>query len=148
MDAPYAKASNKKSSKEANSSTIVIEGSDTPPKKKHKKEHKHKHKRHSGEKPEKTKKHKKHKKHKHKHTDAEEHRSPVNSSKSERFTPELSPKSDQKVANGQVPKEKEKEVIEVVEEVKTTVDEVVELVGLSDTHSLEVSLLVIFRRLK
>lgn len=110
----------------------------TPPKKKHKKEHKHKHKKHSAEKPEK-KKHKKHKKHKHKHNEAEEHRSPVPSNKSERFTPELSPKGDKKVANGQVASDKDK-VSPQSKNVKADADEVVKFVsgGLSDTHTLEV----------
>lgn len=118
---------------------VVVDDEDacTPPKKKHKKEHKHKHKKHSGEKTEKAKKHKKHKKHKHKHNQVEEHRSPVPSSKTDRFTPDLSPKHDKKVANGQVDSDK---VTSESIEVKTDADEVVKFISgdLSTTHTLEV----------
>lgn len=129
-----------RSPKESGSPPIVVVDDDdacTPPKKKHKKEHKHKHKRHGGEKTEKAKKHKKHKKHKHKHSNAEEQqRSPVPSNKSERFTPELSPKT---VANGQVASDNDK-VKPASKDLKTDADDVVKFVsaGLSATHTLEV----------
>lgn len=96
---------------------VVIDEEDacTPPKKKHKKDHKHKHKKHSAEK---TKKHKKHKKHKH-GKEQQERKSPAvvaSSNKSDRFTPELTPKRGEKkvvVVNGQVA-EKVVEATEVV----------------------------------
>lgn len=108
----------------------------TPPKKKHKKEHKHKHKKHSSEK---AKKHKKHKKHKHKHNEVEQHRSPVVSSKSERFTPDMSPKHDKKVVNGQVAN-KNDIVTPENKEIKTNADEVVKFVSdaISSEHTLEI----------
>lgn len=131
-----------RSPKEASPPPVVVVDDDeacTPPKKKHKKEHKHKHKKHSSEKAEKVKKHKKHKKHKHKHNEVEQHRSPVPSSKSERFTPDLSPKRDKKVVNGQVTTNNDK-VTPDKKEVKTDADEIVKCVsgGLSSEHTLEI----------
>lgn len=141
-----------RSPKEVASPVVVVldeEDACTPPKKKHKKERKHKYKKHSGEKSEKIKKHKKHKKHKHKHNNVveTEQRSPaqapppqppVASNKTERFTPELTPKRDKKVANGQVV-----DNVKVTTEnktIKTDADEVVKFVsgGISSTHTLEV----------
>lgn len=120
---------------------VVIDEEDacTPPKKKHKKEHKHKHKKHSAEKTEKTKKHKKHKKHKHKD---EGHKSPVvpapATNKSERFTPESTPKREKKVTNGQVVASVPVATTEPKAVPKT--DETVKFVsrGLSSAHTLEV----------
>ncbi|XP_060535182.1 uncharacterized protein LOC132707368 [Cylas formicarius] len=103
-----------------------------PPKKKHRKEHKHKHKKRTAEKIEKPKRHKKHKKHKTKLKEKDD-------AENERYTPEKLPQkakdSTNEIVNGKVIGE-DNGVIKATDS-QTVVDFVASGLG-TVTHSLEV----------